>query len=108
MVASAPRWPALRIRTISSNRSMAPPGFSLRRAPGPVKPARRAGWTAPAVLTNIAPGFEERAMKALVFDRHGGPEVLQYREVADPQAGPGEVLVRVGACALNHLDLWVR
>jgi len=47
-------------------------------------------------------------MKALVFERHGGPEVLRYAEVAEPEPGPAEVLVRVSACALNHLDLWVR
>ena len=47
-------------------------------------------------------------MKAIAFDRHGGPEVLEYREVPDPVIGPGDVLVRVRACALNHLDVWVR
>lgn len=47
-------------------------------------------------------------MKAIVFSRHGGPEVLRYTEVAEPKVGAGEVLVRVRACALNHLDLWVR
>jgi NADPH:quinone reductase-like Zn-dependent oxidoreductase len=47
-------------------------------------------------------------MKAVVFDRFGGPEVLEYRDVPDPAAGPGEVLVRVRACGINHLDLWVR
>ena len=39
---------------------------------------------------------------------HGGPEVLQSEEIADPQAAPGQVRVRVRACALNHLDLWTR
>lgn len=47
-------------------------------------------------------------MKAVWFDRFGGPEVLQYGERPDPVAGPGEVVVRVRACAINHLDLWVR
>ena len=47
-------------------------------------------------------------MKAIVFSQHGGPEVLRYAEVADPRIGPNDVLVRVRACALNHLDLWVR
>ena len=47
-------------------------------------------------------------MKAVVFDRHGGPEVLRYTDVAEPEARAGEVMVRVHACALNHLDLWVR
>src|ERR1700679_1003768 len=47
-------------------------------------------------------------MKAIVYATQGGPEVLQYKEVADPQISPSEVLVRVRACALNHLDLWLR
>lgn len=47
-------------------------------------------------------------MKAILFHQHGGPEVLQYVDVPDPEIRPGEVLVRVCACALNHLDLWVR
>jgi NADPH:quinone reductase-like Zn-dependent oxidoreductase len=47
-------------------------------------------------------------MKAVRFHAHGGPEVLRYENVADPIAGPGEALVRVRACALNHLDLWQR
>lgn len=47
-------------------------------------------------------------MRAILIPKHGGPEVLQYAEIADPEPGPSEVLVRVHACALNHLDLWVR
>jgi NADPH:quinone reductase-like Zn-dependent oxidoreductase len=47
-------------------------------------------------------------MKAVRFHEHGGIEVLRVEEVADPMIGPGEVLVRVRACALNHLDLWQR
>ena len=47
-------------------------------------------------------------MKAVVYTRHGGLDVLQLSEALDPQIGPGEILVRVRACALNHLDLWVR
>lgn len=47
-------------------------------------------------------------MKAVVIHTHGGPEVLRYEETADPKPGPSEVLVRVSACALNHLDVWNR
>lgn len=47
-------------------------------------------------------------MKAIVFEQHGGPEVLKLMEVADPQIKADEVLIEVHACALNHLDVWVR
>ena len=47
-------------------------------------------------------------MKAIRFHSHGGPDVLRLEDVADPVIGPGEALVRVRACALNHLDLWQR
>jgi NADPH:quinone reductase-like Zn-dependent oxidoreductase len=47
-------------------------------------------------------------MKAVRFHAHGGPEVLRYEEAPEPQLAPGEVLVRVHACALNHLDIWER
>ena len=47
-------------------------------------------------------------MKAIVFHRHGAPEVLQYEDRPEPAIGMNEVMVHVKACALNHLDLWVR
>jgi NADPH:quinone reductase-like Zn-dependent oxidoreductase len=47
-------------------------------------------------------------MKAVRIHRHGGPEVLQLEEIPDPRVRPHEALIRVRACALNHLDLWVR
>ena len=47
-------------------------------------------------------------MRAVCFHQHGGPEVLRYEEVAEPELAAGEVLVRVRACALNHLDIWGR
>ncbi len=47
-------------------------------------------------------------MQAMVFDRHGGPEVLELRELPAPEPAAGEALVRVRACGINHLDLWVR
>jgi NADPH:quinone reductase-like Zn-dependent oxidoreductase len=47
-------------------------------------------------------------MKAIVFHQHGGPEVLKYEDAPEPSLRPNDVLVRVKACALNHLDLWVR
>src|SRR6201988_3750780 len=47
-------------------------------------------------------------MKAVVIHQFGGPEVLQYEEIPDPQPRKDQVLIRVKACALNHLDVWVR
>jgi len=47
-------------------------------------------------------------MKAVRFHQHGGPDVLRYEDAPDPALAPGEVLVRVRACALNRLDIWER
>jgi NADPH:quinone reductase-like Zn-dependent oxidoreductase len=47
-------------------------------------------------------------MKALAFKEFGGPEKLTYEDVPDPKIKSNEVLVKVRACALNHLDLFVR
>src|SRR5579863_9855362 len=47
-------------------------------------------------------------MKAVRIHQFGGPEVLTYEDVPDPQPRKDEVLVRVRACSLNHLDIWVR
>ena len=47
-------------------------------------------------------------MKATIFKQHGGPEVLEYTDVPDPTIRANEVLVEVKACAMNHLDVFVR
>ena len=47
-------------------------------------------------------------MKAIRIHEDGGPEVLRYEDVPDPEAGPGEVLIALRAASLNHLDLWIR
>jgi len=47
-------------------------------------------------------------MKAVRIHDFGGPEVLRYEDIPDPQLRKDQVLVRVRACAMNHLDLWVR
>lgn len=59
---------------------------------------RRVGWYC----------ARESTMKAAVFHQHGGPEVIRYEDVPEPALRAGQVLVRVKACALNHLDLWIR
>jgi len=47
-------------------------------------------------------------MKAARIHQHGSPEVLVYEDVPDPKIKANQILVRVRACSLNHLDLWVR
>jgi zinc-binding alcohol dehydrogenase/oxidoreductase len=47
-------------------------------------------------------------MKAVRIHEDGGPEVLRLDEVEDPVAGPGEILIRLKAASLNHLDIWLR
>jgi NADPH:quinone reductase-like Zn-dependent oxidoreductase len=47
-------------------------------------------------------------MRAVVFEEHGGPEVLKEAQIARPVPRADEVLVEVKACALNHLDVWTR
>jgi NADPH:quinone reductase-like Zn-dependent oxidoreductase len=47
-------------------------------------------------------------MKAVRFHEHGGPEVLRYEEAPEPIPENGQAIVRVRACALNHLDIWER
>ncbi len=47
-------------------------------------------------------------MKAIRIHEDGGPEVLCYEDAPDPKPGPGEVLIRLRAASLNHLDIWVR
>jgi hypothetical protein len=50
-----------------------------------------------------------RLMKAVLLKGHGGPEQLQYREdVPVPSPAAGEVLVRVGAAAINNTDINTR
>lgn len=47
-------------------------------------------------------------MKAIVIHEDGGPEVLRYEDVPDPEPAAGEVLVRMRFASLNHLDVWTR
>jgi NADPH:quinone reductase-like Zn-dependent oxidoreductase len=47
-------------------------------------------------------------MRAVRVREHGSLDALAWEELPDPTPGPGEVLVQVRACGVNHLDLWVR
>jgi NADPH2:quinone reductase len=47
-------------------------------------------------------------MKAVRVHQFGGPEVLVYEEVDDPQAGPGQAVVRIEAAGLNFIDVYHR
>ena len=59
-------------------------------------------------LRSSVVGHRLSNMKAIRFHTHGGPEVLKLEEIPDPQIAQNQVLVRIKACALNHLDLWLR
>src|SRR5438876_12254402 len=47
-------------------------------------------------------------VKAVRIHEDGGPEVLRYEDAPDPEAGSGDVLIRLRAASLNHLDVWIR
>ncbi len=47
-------------------------------------------------------------MKAVVFDEHGSVDKLNYTDFEEPEVSSSEVLVKVKACGINHLDIWVR
>ncbi len=47
-------------------------------------------------------------MKAVIIRRHGGPDVLSYENIAEPQPTKGHAIIKVSHCAVNHLDIWVR
>jgi zinc-binding alcohol dehydrogenase/oxidoreductase len=47
-------------------------------------------------------------MKAIRIHEDGGPEVLRYEDVPDPEPAEGEVLIELRAASLNHLDIWIR
>lgn len=47
-------------------------------------------------------------MHAVVFERNGGPDVLSFTEVPDPEPGPGDALVDVEAAGVNYMDVYER
>src|ERR1700720_3754991 len=69
---------------------------------------RLTGASQTCVFVLVSAFWENALMKAVRIHQFGGPEVLTYEDIADPQPRKHEVLVRVRACSLNHLDVWVR
>src|SRR4051812_5286595 len=59
-------------------------------------------------INTIKPNHVPDTMTAVVIREHGGPEVLKFESIATPVPGPGEVLLKVEATALNHLDIFAR
>ena len=51
---------------------------------------------------------DSASVKAIRIHEDGGPEVLRYEDVPDPEPADGEVLVELRAASLNHLDVWIR
>ena len=47
-------------------------------------------------------------MKAVRFHEFGGPEVLRYEDIPEPEPGPGEAVLRLGACGVNFIDTYQR
>src|ERR1017187_6708962 len=58
--------------------------------------------------STIAGVCKDGSMRAVVVDKHGGPEVLQAIERPDPGPGPGELLVEVAAAGVNFMDIYQR
>src|ERR1700754_3032275 len=52
--------------------------------------------------------MEANPMKAVQYDRFGGPEVLRYLDLPDPQPGPGELLIETAAIGVNFPDILER
>src|SRR5947209_5376013 len=85
--------------TASPRRASAPP------AKAPASSSRSATTRTASAARSSSRGHD---MKAITLRAHGGPEVLTLEELPEPEGGPGQVRVRVGAVALNHVDVWVR
>ena len=69
-----------------------------------LNPADR-GWDPPALALALAHRRRNHVVKAVLYHQAGGPEVLQYTDVPDPEPGPTDVVVEVAATALNRLDV---
>src|SRR5207247_3163667 len=71
-------------------------------------PSTRARGSRPT-WTSASPGSRgSDHVKAVLIRKHGGPEVLEIAELPEPKAGSSQVVLRVQAAGMNHLDTWVR
>jgi len=61
-----------------------------------------------ALAASCACAGKEHRVKAVIFDRHGDVDVLQYTDVPEPTAGPNDAIVKVRAAACNYNDIWAR
>ena len=66
------------------------------------------GGRAPLRLQLRVPRQGHHGMKAVVFEEHGGPDVLQYTDIPEPEPKPFEVLIEVKAAGANFNDIWAR
>ncbi|MER3399164.1 MAG: alcohol dehydrogenase [Chloroflexota bacterium] len=91
---------------------MPPPRRSTTALPSLTSKGFSAGWPPPTrSWPSWAPRrglLDWRTVRAVRFHRFGEPEVLVYEDIPDPKLGPGEAVVRVRACGVNHLDLDIR
>ena len=97
-------WAVVSDRFFADRRASGLRVNAIHRAVRPHASAR-----SPLELSDLLPlSSREATVKALRFHQYGGRDELIVESVPDPVAGPGEVVVKVGACALNHLDVDLR
>src|SRR3954465_1234915 len=78
------------------------------RVPPPPQPASTTTRSNTEMACRAMPRLYDRRVKAILIREAGGPEVLLYEDVPDPEPAAGEVLVRMRFASLNHLDVWTR
>ncbi|UDL92369.1 SRPBCC family protein [Mesorhizobium sp. PAMC28654] len=85
-------------KTVAAPVEARPPGTIVVPAPSA---------SAPRAVSPIAPGQAERT-RAVLVERYGGPEVLQFTEIGLPPPGPNEVRIRHTAIGVNFIDVYCR